>query len=94
MNNQMKEPPHHKCGICDDDGICKNNINNPNYTDDLFKGGDLYDCQEYIEKRDGVPIGSWMRFWSRALQKEKEEPSDFSVWNKSLKPKKRRSRWD
>ena len=90
MTIQAQEPTHHKCSICNDDGMCKNNINNPNYTDDLFKGGDLYDWQEYIEKRDGVPIGSWMRYWSKALRKEKEEPSDFSVWNKSLKPKKKR----
>jgi len=34
-----------KCKICNDDGKCKNNINNPNYNPEI---NDIYDCAGFF----------------------------------------------
>ena len=36
MKSKYGNPPHIKCGICLDDGLCRNNIFSPYYDDRLF----------------------------------------------------------
>ena len=64
-----------KCKICNDDGICKNNINHPNYNPKI---NDIYDCCSYVEPY-------WMLNWMKRLQKKNKEPyiSDFVEWSSS-----------
>jgi len=74
------------CSICNDDGKCLNNKNNPNY-DDGFFGSDIYDCQEYLEEKEGKPKGSWMVEWGKRLNKnntEKSKPSGFKEWSNKV----------
>ena len=59
-----------KCSICMDDGKCPNN--------------DIYDCQEYLEKKNGIRKGQWMIDWMRRLKDEEPYISDFVKWSKTL----------
>jgi hypothetical protein len=82
--NQPIEPPHQVCKICNDDGLCLNNPNNPNYNDDFF-GSDIYDCQEYLESKQGKPKGQWMVDWVKKMKKKKDDKpyeSSFVKWSK------------
>ena len=50
-SNRDIEPPHIKCSICMDDGLCSNNIFSKNYD----KGfSDYLDCMLYIRKRKSL----------------------------------------
>jgi hypothetical protein len=80
----MKEDKEINCEICLDDGLCLNNEKNPNYEDGLF-GSDIYNCEDYLNVKEGKPKGSWMMEWGKRLQKKNKEPyvSDFVKWSKS-----------
>ena len=46
-----------KCSICNDQknsngDYCLNNELNPNYEDDMFGNGDIYDCVEFLEEKN------------------------------------------
>ena len=47
----LKEPPHIKCSICKDDGLCSNNIFSKNYDNDF---SDYLDCILYLKKRKSL----------------------------------------
>ena len=51
-SNQILEPPHRVCGICNDDGKCLANENHPDYEFDPDDGLTYLDCWNYIRKRD------------------------------------------
>jgi len=50
-SNRDIEPPHIKCSICMDDGLCSNNIFSKNY-DEGFS--DYLDCMLYVRKRKSL----------------------------------------
>ena len=50
-SNRDIEPPHIKCSICMDDGLCSNNIFSKNY-DEGFS--DYLDCMLYLRKRKSL----------------------------------------
>lgn len=86
MKINLTEPPHRICSICKDDGMCLNNEKHPNYNENNkdFFGTDYWDCTEYIEKRDGLAVGTHLRNWSKKLQNQPKITSSFSTWNKSI----------
>ena len=53
-NNKAIVPDHRVCEICNDDGKCLNNELNPNYDEDMFGAGDIYDCVEYQERKENA----------------------------------------
>ena len=57
-----------KCSICMDDGKCPNH--------------DIYDCQEYLEEKEGKPKGTWMVNWMKRLKDEPPYESSFVKWSK------------
>ena len=75
-------PPHRICEICNDDGKCLNNEKNPNYDDDFF-GSDIYDCVDYLEKKNNTQ-GQFMRGYIKNLQKKETEhkpKGGFNEWS-------------
>ena len=60
-----------KCSICNDDGKCRN--------------GDIYDCVEYLEEKNGIRKGQWMIDWMRRLKDEEPYESDFVKWSNKVK---------
>ena len=59
-------PPHIICDICNDDGKCLNNEKNPKYENDMFGNGDIYDCVNYLEKKNNTQ-GEFMRGYIKNL---------------------------
>ena len=77
-----------ECRVCNDDGLCKNSPSNKDYVKnnkDCWLGTDIYDCQEYLEEKEGKPKGSWMVEWMKRLNGEPKETyeSDFVKWSKT-----------
>jgi len=69
------------CDICKDDGLCKNNKVSNDF-DEFYS--DIYDCCDYIDKKEGNKVG-WMQRWSNNIQKnEKPYKSNFSKWVETL----------
>ena len=88
--NKNSSPTDYNCNICKDDGKCLNNENHPDYENDIFGNGDIYDCVDYQEKKNGTE-GQFIMNWLKKIQKrkkyEEQHPyqSDFSKWNQSIK---------
>ena len=78
------------CSICKDDGKCLNSPSNKDYeknNEDVWLGTDLYDCSDYLNVKEGKPIGSWMMEWGKRLRlKETKQhyKSDFVRWSESV----------
>ena len=80
-----------ECSVCKDDGLCKNSPSHKDYeknNEDVWLGTDIYDCQEYLEVKEGKPKGQWMVDWMKRsnLRKKNKEPykSDFVKWSESV----------
>ena len=48
--NNILEPPHWVCEICNDDGKCLANESHPDYEFDASDGLRYFDCWNYILK--------------------------------------------
>ena len=71
-------PPHLVCFICDDDGLCRNNIFSPYYDDRLFGDTDYLDCIVYLRNKEDRPTENWIHGWLKFNKKK------LSVKNCSL----------
>lgn len=49
MKSNFGTPPHHVCEICNDDGLCSNNIFSSKYDIDF---SDYLDCMNYIKSKN------------------------------------------
>ena len=49
MKSKIGTPPHHVCEICNDDGLCRNNIFSTKYDIDF---SDYLDCMNYIKSKN------------------------------------------
>jgi|TARA_B100001094_G_C17973557_1_gene691566 hypothetical protein len=49
MKSNFGTPPHHVCEICNDDGLCRNNIFSTKYDIDF---SDYLDCMNYIKSKN------------------------------------------
>lgn len=77
--NKAIEPDHRVCEICNDDGKCLNNKLHPNYDEDMFGAGDIYDCVEYQERKEGKKVGSWMIDWAKRLHNRQEKEISLTL---------------
>ena len=48
IKSKFGNPPHHICSICNDDGLCRNNIFSSDYDIDF---SDYLDCMGYIKSK-------------------------------------------
>ena len=75
--NNILEPPHWVCEICNDDGKCLANESHPDYEFDASDGLRYFDCWNYILKRDKEKRESTMQTvrhlieWKQAEKKDK-----------------------
>ena len=68
MKSEFGTPPHHIYGICDDDGICSNNIFSPNYDEDF---SDYLDCINYLKSKKDRPTENWLHGWIKFNKKKR-----------------------
>ena len=48
------------CNICNNVGECLNDPTHPKYKE---SNSDIYDCCDYVDKKEGKPAGNWMKNW-------------------------------
>ena len=81
LKSEYGNPPHLICDICNDDGKCLNNEKNPKYENDMFGNGDIYDCVNYLEKKNNTQ-GKFIRGYIKNIQEKKTEPKKgFNEWS-------------
>ena len=70
MNHSV--PNSNYCEICNNSGVCRNDINHPEYDEEYSS---IYNCCDYVDK-------DWMVNWVKRLQKKMKEPyvSNFVKW--------------
>lgn len=73
MKSKYGNPPHIKCGICLDDGLCRNNIFSPYYDDRLFGETDYLDCIVYLRNKKDYPTENWLHGWIKFNKKKRIE---------------------
>ena len=66
-------PPHLVCFICDDDGLCRNNIFSPYYDERLFGDTDYLDCIVYLRNKEDRPTENWIHGWLKFNKKKRIE---------------------
>jgi hypothetical protein len=73
------------CGLCKDDGLCRNNIKNKYYDEELFGETDYIDCWIYLRnvqpKKDDVKIWDIER---KVWVKQKKQRRMIGVGSLSL----------
>jgi len=68
METDFETPPHHVCEICNDDGLCRNNIFSPKYDIDF---SEYLDCMNYIKSKKSKPTENWLQGWIKSNKKLK-----------------------
>ena len=84
----MKEPIPN-CEICNDDGLCRNNENHPDYDCDF---SDYLDCIVYLRNKEDRPTENWIHGWLKFNKKKRIELLRLlnlleRVWYKKKEPK-------
>ena len=68
MKSNFGTPPHHVCEICNDDGLCRNNIFSTKYDIDF---SDYLDCMNYIKSKNRLKTKVLGVLNDAVLQKKK-----------------------
>ena len=68
MKSNFGTPPHHVCEICNDDGLCSNNIFSSKYDIDF---SDYLDCMNYIKSKNRLKTKVLGVLNDAVLQKKK-----------------------
>jgi hypothetical protein len=68
MKSKIGTPPHHVCEICNDDGLCSNNIFSSKYDIDF---SDYLDCMNYIKSKNRLKTKVLGVLNDAVLQKKK-----------------------
>lgn len=74
------------CNICNNVGECLNDPTHPKYKE---SNSDIYDCCDYVDKKEGKPAGNWMKNWKNNMnKKENKQTSGFAEWAKKTSKKR------